>query len=66
MAEETQVNAQDLASDEIRELLLEAGAEISHEQAEQIAAFISSAGGLNEALDALVQLAEERDVAQLD
>ena len=66
MAEETQVNVQDLAGDEIRELLLEAGAEISQEQAEQIAAFISSAGGLNEALDALVQLAEQRDVGQPD
>jgi hypothetical protein len=63
MFDDMEVNAQDLAIDEIRELLLEAGADISHEQAEQLAAFISSAGGLEEALDVLVQLAEQPDAA---
>ncbi|MCI0359204.1 MAG: hypothetical protein L0211_12055 [Planctomycetaceae bacterium] len=63
MSDEIEVNIQDLSIDEIRELLLEAGANISHDQAEQLAAFIANAGGLEAALDVLLQLAEQREDA---
>ena len=63
MFDDMEVNAQDLAIDEIRELLLDAGADITLEQAEQLAAFIASAGGVEEALDVLSQLAQHRDAA---
>lgn len=61
--DDMEVNIEDLAIDEIRELLLEAGAEISLEQAEQLARFITQTGGLEEALDAVQQLAEQRKAA---
>jgi hypothetical protein len=57
------VDLQDLAIEEIRELLLEAGADISAEQAEQLARFVSEAGGLHEALETLNQLAQQRQAA---
>lgn len=63
MLDDMEVNAQDLAIDEIRELLLDAGADISLDQAEQLAAFIGSAGGLDEALEVLSQLNQQRDAA---
>jgi hypothetical protein len=63
MNDDMEVRIQDLAIDEIRELLLEAGAEITHEQAEQLAAFIANAGGCDEALEILTQLASQRDAA---
>jgi hypothetical protein len=63
MFDDMEVHAQDLAIDEIRELLLDAGADISLEQAEQLAAFIASAGGIEEALDVLGQVAQQRDAA---
>lgn len=58
-----EVEIQDLAIDEIRELLLEAGAEISAEQAEQLARFVTETGGIEEALAALGQLAQQRNAA---
>ena len=63
MFDDMEVHARDLAIDEIRELLLEAGADISLDQAEQLAAFIASAGGLEEALDVLAQLHRQREAA---
>ena len=63
MFDDMEVHAQDLAIDEIRELLLDAGADISLDQAEQLAAFIASAGGLEEALNVLGQLHHQRDAA---
>ncbi len=57
------VELEDLAIDEIRELLLEAGAEVSDEQAEQLARFVAQAGGIQEALAALGQLAQHREAA---
>ena len=63
MFDDLEVNAQDLAIDEIRELLLDAGADISLDQAEELAAFITSAGGLEEALAVLSQLNQQRDAA---
>ena len=61
--DDVEVNVQDLAIDEIRELLLEAGTDITHEQAEQLAAFIIETGGLEEALAALAQIPARRDAA---
>jgi hypothetical protein len=63
MIDDMEVNAQDLAIDEIRELLVDAGADISLDQADEIAAFIASAGGLEEALEVLSQLNERCDAA---
>ena len=63
MYDDMEVHAQDLAIDEIRELLLDAGADISLEQAEQLAAFITSAGGIEQALEVLGQVAQQRDAA---
>ena len=63
MIDDLEVSAQDLAIDEIRELLMDAGADISLDQAEELAAFIASAGGLEEALNVLTQLNEQRDAA---
>ena len=63
MYDDMEVHAQDLAIDEIRELLLDAGADISMEQAEQLAAFIASAGGIEAALEVLGQVAQQRDAA---
>ena len=63
MDEDYYVEVQDLAIDEIRELLLEAGADISEEQAQQLAQFVSEAGGLEEALALLGQLAQENRAA---
>ena len=63
MNDDMEVRIQDLAIDEIRELLLEAGAEITHEQAGQLAAFIANAGGCDKALEILTQLASQRDAA---
>lgn len=57
------VNIEDLAIDEVRELLLDAGAEISMEQAEQLARFIAKSGSIADALDALTQLAQQREAA---
>jgi hypothetical protein len=61
--DDMEVGIEDLAIDEIRELLLEAGAEISAQQAEHLAHFIAQAGGLEEALDAMRQLSAQRKAA---
>jgi hypothetical protein len=63
MDEDFYVEVQDLAIDEIRELLLEAGAEISADQAQQLAQFVSEAGGIHEALAVLAQLAQQNKAA---
>ncbi len=61
--EDIEIQLQDLATDEIRELLLEAGAEISLAQAEQLATFVAQAGSLDEAVALLTRLGERRDAA---
>jgi hypothetical protein len=61
--DDMEVQMQDLAIDEIRELLVEAGAEISLAQAEQLASFVAEAGGIEEAIALLAQLVERRDAA---
>ena len=63
MDDDFEVELEDLAVDEIRELLLEAGTELSVEQAEQLARFVAQAGGIQEALAALGQLAQHREAA---
>jgi hypothetical protein len=63
MFDDMEVRAQDLAIDELHELLLEAGADVSLEQAEQLASFIAEAGGVDDALDILAELAEQSDAA---
>ena len=63
MDDELEVELQDLASDEVRELLAESGAEISPEQAEQLVQFVSQAGSFEAALQLLSQLAQERRAA---
>ncbi len=61
--DDMEVQVQDLAIDEIRELLVEAGAEISLDQAEQLATFVAQAGGIEEAVSLLSQLVARRDAA---
>jgi hypothetical protein len=63
MDEELEVELQDLAIDEIRELLLEAGAEVSEEQAQQLTQFVEAAGGMEEALAVLSSLAQQNRAA---
>jgi hypothetical protein len=63
MDDDFYVEAQDLAIDEIRELLMEAGADISEEQAQHLAQFVSEAGGIQEALAVLGQLAQQNRAA---
>jgi hypothetical protein len=57
------VEARELASDEIQELLLEAGAEINAEQAALLAALIAEAGSLEDALHAIAQLSDQLNAA---
>jgi hypothetical protein len=61
--DDLEVGVEDLAIDEIRELLMDAGAEISLGQAEQLARFITQAGSIDDALDALQQLSQQRHAA---
>ena len=63
MNDDFEVELQDLAIDEIRELLAEAGAQLTTEQAEQLARLVAQAGGVHEALAALAQLTQQRDAA---
>jgi hypothetical protein len=59
MDDELEVELQDLATDEIRELLAESCAELSPEQAEQLVQFVSQAGSIEAALELLSQLAQQ-------
>ncbi|HZN33708.1 MAG TPA: hypothetical protein VFB80_07805 [Pirellulaceae bacterium] len=63
MDDDFEVELQDLAIDEIRELLAEAGAQITTEQAAQLARLVAQAGGIQEALAALAQLTQQREAA---
>ena len=53
-----EIDIQDLAADEIRELLLEEGSEVDEEQAAAIKQFIEDIGGLENALAAVAMLDE--------
>jgi hypothetical protein len=63
MDDDLEVNAQDLEIDEIQELLADAGAKFSLDEAAELAELIAAAGGLEEALDLLAQLREHREAA---
>ena len=53
-----EIDIQDLADDEIRELLLEKGSEVDEHQAAAIKQFIQDIGGLENALAAVAMLDE--------
>lgn len=53
-----EIDIQDLAADEIRELLLMEGSEVDEEQAAAIKQFIEDIGGLENALAAVDMLDE--------
>ncbi len=63
LEDDMEIQVQDLAIDEIRELLVEAGAQISLDQAEQLAQFVAQAGGIEAAVALLSQLVERREAA---
>ena len=60
MDEDLEFDMDDLATDEVRELLLDAGAEISLDQAEELARLVRDAGGLEEAVEALQIISSQR------
>ena len=51
-----EIRIQDLAADEIRELLLEEGSELDEQQAAAVKKFIQDIGGMENALAALAML----------
>ena len=51
-----EIEIQDLAADEIRELLLEEGSELDEQQAAALKQFIEDIGGLENALAAVAML----------
>jgi len=53
-----EIDIQDLAADEIRELLLEEGSEVDEHQAAAIKQFVQDIGGLENALAAVAMLDE--------
>jgi hypothetical protein len=56
MNDDLDVHLEDLAHDEIQELLAESGLELAPDQIAQLAQFIAQAGGLEEARLVLDQL----------
>ena len=60
MDEEAEINVEDLAADEIYELLLEADTDVSAAQAAELARLVRDAGGLDEAIEALKTLSGQR------
>ena len=57
------IRIQDLAADEIRELLTEEGSELDEQQAAALHEFIAEIGGLENALSAIAMLSELEDAA---
>jgi hypothetical protein len=53
-----EIRIQDLAADEIRELLLEEGSELDEQQAAALKQFIEDIGGMDNALAAIAMLGE--------
>jgi hypothetical protein len=56
MDDEIEIDIQDLAADEIRDLLLEEGSELDEQQAAALKQFIQDIGGLENALAAVAML----------
>lgn len=61
MSEEIRI--QDLAADEIRDLLLEEGSEVDEQQAAALKQFIEEIGGLENALSAVALLGQLEEAA---
>ena len=57
------IRIQDLAADEIRELLTEEGSELDEQQAAALQEFITEIGGLENALSAIAMLSEMEEAA---
>jgi hypothetical protein len=57
--DDNDIAIEDFAPEEICELVAELGAELSPEQAEQLARFVAQSGGIDEALAALRQLSRD-------
>jgi hypothetical protein len=58
-----EIEIQDLAADEIRELLLVDGSELSEQQAAALKHFIQDIGGMENALAAIAMLGELEEAA---
>jgi hypothetical protein len=58
-----EIRIQDLATDEIRELLLEEGSELDEEQAAALKEFIAEIDGLENALAAVAMLSQLEEAA---
>lgn len=58
-----EIEIQDLAADEIRELLLMDGSELSEQQAAALKQFIQDIGGMENALAAIAMLGELEEAA---
>jgi hypothetical protein len=63
MIMDDEIRIQDLADDEIRELLLEEGSELDEEQAAALKEFIAEIGGLENALAAVAMLSQLEEAA---
>ena len=59
MNDELEVDIQDLALDEVHELLAESGVGLPAEQAEQLVQFIAQAGSIEAAQELLSQLQQQ-------
>ena len=58
-----EIRIQDLAADEIRELLLEEGSALNEQQAAALKQFIEDIGGMANALAAIAMLGELEEAA---
>ena len=58
-----EIHIEDLANDEIRELLLEEGSELDEQQAAALKEFIEDIGGLENALAAVAMLSQLEEAA---
>ena len=58
-----EIHIQDLATDEIRELLLEEGSELDEQQAAALKEFVQEIGGMENALAAFAMLDQLEEAA---
>ncbi len=63
MTVDDEIRIQDLAADEIRDLLLEEGAELNEQQAAALKQFIEEIGGIDNALAAAAMLGDLEEAA---
>jgi hypothetical protein len=63
MTMDDEVRIQDLAADEIRDLLLEEGSDLDEQQAAALKEFIAEIGGLENALAAVAMLSDLEEAA---